>query len=126
MFRIFKKEKKEKKKGTEKLEENRKTKKPLKNHTKKKKPSCRVNRQAQHRADASGAGIGPANRRSIGFAGGVSRVHPDPTGFRVFSWPLPGQNRPAERPRHVLTYFTRARILHPKTDEKPNKNTNTE
>jgi hypothetical protein len=70
MFRIFKKKMKKKIKENEKPEENSKTKKPYKKHIKKKKPSCRrTNGPAQHRAHAGGAGFGPTNGRSIGFAG---------------------------------------------------------
>jgi hypothetical protein len=60
MFRIFKKEKKTK---------NQKKTEKEKTTQKRKKPSCRhVNGPAQHRAHAGGAGIDPANGRSIGFA----------------------------------------------------------
>jgi hypothetical protein len=68
MFRIFKKKMKKKEKN-EKTEENSKTKKHKKTPQKRKKPSSRrVNGPAQHRAHTGGAGLGPANVRSIGFA----------------------------------------------------------
>jgi hypothetical protein len=71
MFRIFKKEKERtKEKETKNHEKNSKTKKPeKKTNEKRKNPGCRrVNGPAQYRAHAGGAGLGPANGRSIGFA----------------------------------------------------------
>jgi hypothetical protein len=66
MFRIFKNEKKEKE--TKNHEKNSKTKKPEKNQRKKTLGCRRVNGPAQYCAHAGGAGLGPANGRSIGFA----------------------------------------------------------
>jgi hypothetical protein len=71
MFRIFKKEKERKQeKEMKNHEKNSKTKKPeKKTNEKRKNPGCRrVNGPAQYRAHAGGAGLGPANGRSIGFA----------------------------------------------------------
>jgi outer membrane biosynthesis protein TonB len=69
MFRIFKKKNENKEKKMKKQKKTVKQKKHKKNHTKKEKPSCRrVNGPAQHRAHTGGAGLSPANGRSIGFA----------------------------------------------------------
>jgi hypothetical protein len=64
------------KKEKETKKKNSKTKKPeKKTNEKRENPSCRrVNVPAQYCAHAGGAGIGPANGRSIGFATNVRRV----------------------------------------------------
>jgi hypothetical protein len=53
--------------------ENQKTRK--KSNEKRKNPDCRhVNGPAQYRAHAGGTGLGPANGRSIGFAGRKEKI----------------------------------------------------